>query len=102
LEKGEESIDLEKVMLEAQIRELKQIIDMLQDRLRFLEASLNVHKWHPFKSGVGEWAFSSDFPELKQRLIEANARDNNYLELGGYRYRLSGEGDKFIQRFPLK
>ncbi|MEM2136935.1 MAG: hypothetical protein QXI93_03145 [Candidatus Methanomethylicia archaeon] len=98
----EESIDPERIMLEAQIKELKQIIEMLQDRLRFLEASLNVHKWHPFKSGSGDWAFSDDFPELKQKLIEANARESNYLEMGGYRYRLSGENDKFIQRFPIK
>ncbi|MCX8168632.1 MAG: hypothetical protein N3E39_00190 [Candidatus Methanomethylicia archaeon] len=98
----EESYDLERIKLEAQIKELKQIIEMLQDRLRFLEASLNIHKWHPFKSGTGEWAFSDDFPELKRRLIEANARDSNYLEIDGYRYRLSGENDRFIQRFPLK
>jgi len=98
----EESLDIERIMLESQIKELKQIIEMLQDRLRFLETVLNAHKWHPFKSGSGEWAFSNDFPELKQRLIEANARESNYLEFNGYRYRLSGEGDKFIQRFPLK
>ena len=53
-----EKSEIERLRLEAQIKELKQIISLLKNRLNSLENALNVTKWHPFKSGTGDWAFS--------------------------------------------
>jgi len=94
--------DFEKLRLEATIQAYREIIKLLQKRLQRMEYALNSESWHLFKNGSGEWAFSDDFPELKRILQEENCRGNRYLERNGYRYRLSGRDDKFIQRFKLK
>jgi|GEM_PF-6826762 len=42
------------------------------------------------------------FPELKEELVKAGARSNNYLIKGRYKYCLSDSGERFIHRFPVK
>jgi hypothetical protein len=53
-------------------------------------------EWKPFKDKPGHWAFSKSNPLLRDTLLAA---PNKALEHGGFKYRLSGEQDMFIQRF---
>jgi hypothetical protein len=54
--------------------------------------------WKPFPSGqIGHWCKSEENLPLKQTLLAA---PNKTLELQGFRYRLSGDKDMFLQRFP--
>jgi hypothetical protein len=55
-------------------------------------------EWKPFKDKPGHWTFSKSNPLLRDTL---EAAPNKTLEHGGFKYRLSGEQDMFIQRFPL-
>lgn len=54
-------------------------------------------EWKPFKDKPGHWAFSKSNPLLRDTLLAA---PNKTLEHGGFKYRLSGEQDMFLQRFP--
>ena len=54
-------------------------------------------EWKPFKDKAGHWTFSKSNPLLRDTLLAA---PNKTLEHGGFKYRLSGEQDMFIQRFP--
>lgn len=51
--------------------------------------------WTPFKNGKGAWIFSDTLPELKKALLERGS-----IEIGSFRYKLSGDQDKFLVRFP--
>jgi hypothetical protein len=67
-----------------------------EDPQKVLEAL----KWHPMKSGPGEWTFAVDRegsprPELA-RLVE-ELKGGRRIRIGGYEYELS---DKFLHRFP--
>jgi len=53
-------------------------------------------EWKPFKDKPGQWTFSKSNPLLRDTLLAA---PNKTLEVGGFKYRLSGEQDMFIQRF---
>lgn len=54
--------------------------------------------WTPFKGrSKGEWIFSSDAPKLKDVLLKNNGK----LDFEGYHYKLSGEDNRFINRFPM-
>ncbi|MHA1589154.1 MAG: hypothetical protein ACTSVA_00930 [Candidatus Njordarchaeales archaeon] len=96
--------DTEKIRLQAQIFELTQIISILMDRLRMLKEAVNKDKilWHPFKSGRGEWAYSDKLPKLRETLIKHKARNQKYFYKDGYNYRLSGDEDRFIQRYKTE
>jgi hypothetical protein len=70
------------------------------------EAVLNGLKWHPMKNGSGEWAFAVDRegsprPGLAPILEELKAAGRR-LRVGDHEYELSGNGGKFLHRFPLK
>lgn len=58
----------------------------------------------PFKSfnkGVGGWIFSN-IPEAGALAEALRRAPQKTLAIGAYRYRLSGDDDRFIQRFPSK
>ncbi|RLE38255.1 hypothetical protein DRJ17_04620 [Candidatus Woesearchaeota archaeon] len=82
-------------------KNLEQIYQVLKEINEKLAKNEEEEKWHKFKTGTGEWAFSNDFPELKRILQKKKARGNNFVEIDGYRYRLSGDNDRFIQRYPI-
>lgn len=50
--------------------------------------------WTPFKNGKGSWIFSDGVPDLKKALLERGS-----IEIGSFRYKLSGDQDKFIVRY---
>jgi hypothetical protein len=55
--------------------------------------------WRPFKTGTpGGWIESDENLPLRDTLLAAK---NKTVVLEGYTYRLSGDGDKWIQRFPV-
>jgi len=54
-------------------------------------------EWKPFKDKPGHWTFSKSNPLLRDTLLAA---PNKTLEHGGFKYRLSGEQDMFLQRLP--
>lgn len=55
--------------------------------------------WRAFKSGTpGGWTFSNNVPELVEKIREGGGK---YSE-GGYNYRLSGDDERFVQRFPIR
>jgi len=80
---------------------LRQEIMRIQEQIK-TKTQPSKPKWTKFKSGNGEWAFSNSFPELTRELKTKNARGSNYLVKDGFRYRLSGDEDRFIQRYPIK
>jgi len=55
-------------------------------------------EWKPFKDKPGHWTFSKSNPLLRDTLLLA---PNKTLEHGGFKYRLSGEQDMFLQRFSI-
>jgi hypothetical protein len=56
--------------------------------------------WRPFKSGTpGGWIESDENLPLCDTLLAAK---NKTVVLEGYTYRLSGDGDRWIQRFPAR
>lgn len=57
--------------------------------------ALEKHEWTPFKNRKGAWIFSDKVPDLKKALLEQGS-----IEIESFRYRLSGDKDKFIVRFP--
>jgi hypothetical protein len=55
--------------------------------------------WRPFKTGTpGGWIESTENLPLRDTLLAAK---NKTVVLEGYTYRLSGDGDRWIQRFPV-
>jgi len=58
-------------------------------------------KWTEYASGKGVWAFSNQdgVEELVARVKVAKGKT---LVDGNWKYRLSGEDDKFLQAFPVK
>ena len=57
--------------------------------------TLNQLPWTPFTNSNGAWIFSDKVPELKKALMNQGA-----VEIGPFRYKLSGDQNKFIARFP--
>jgi hypothetical protein len=56
--------------------------------------------WRLFKSGTpGGWIESTENLPLRDTLLAAK---NKTVVLEGYTYRLSGDGDRWIQRFPAR
>jgi hypothetical protein len=63
-------------------------------------ANLDAIQWRPFKSGnKGEWTYS-DAPVAQQLVARLKAVKDKKLTIAGWHYRLSGDGDRFLQRFP--
>jgi hypothetical protein len=58
-------------------------------------------KWTPFTKGTGLWTFAND-PAVKDLVMKLASAKNKTLEEDGFRYRLSGDGDRFLQAFPTK
>ncbi|MEM2927055.1 MAG: hypothetical protein QXO94_06305 [Candidatus Bathyarchaeia archaeon] len=92
--------------------ELSLLKDGLEALLKALEARVSEEKepqpalegleglpWKPYKSGKGFWIFSNlpGASALKECLEKAPGKT---LVLGGFRYRLQGEADRFIARYP--
>jgi len=64
--------------------------------------SLNALGWKPFRTGrEGGWVFSNR-PEVKALVDRLKTAKDKTLIEGPWRFRLSGEGDRFLQRFPHK
>jgi hypothetical protein len=62
---------------------------------------LDTLPWKAFSSGKGEWIFAN--VEGAELLLEELAHaDKKIAVIGPRRYRLSGEKDQFIQRFPTE
>jgi len=54
--------------------------------------------WRAFKTGTpGGWCYTNENEPLRDTLLAAQGKP---LVLEGYTYRLSGDEDQFIQRFP--
>ena len=99
-------------LLEAKINVLIEALQGALDRIREIEAAykemppdarldpqaLDSLPWEPFKNRAGQWCFSDKAPDLKRALLECGSS----VEIGGYKYRLSGDENRFIQRFPMK
>ena len=51
--------------------------------------------WTSFKNNNGAWTFSDKAPDLKSTLMECGS-----VEIGTFRYKLSGDENKFLVRFP--
>ena len=51
--------------------------------------------WTPFKNKNGAWTFSDKAPDLKSALLGCSS-----VEIGAFRYKLSGDENKFLVRFP--
>jgi hypothetical protein len=67
-------------------------------RLRPRDTSPSAVNWRPFKTGTpGGWCYASENEPLRDTLLAAK---NKTVLLEGHTYRLSGDDDKFIQRFP--
>jgi hypothetical protein len=62
---------------------------------------LDTLPWKPFSSGKGEWVFANveGGQLLREELTHA---DKKTVTIGPKRYRLSGDKDQFIQRFPTE
>jgi len=59
--------------------------------------------WRPFKTGTpGGWIESDENLPLRDTLVAAKSKGQVSLILEGYTYRLSGDGDRWIQRFPAR
>ena len=100
------------------VEQLKRVADALESILGLLEHNAYVAQggkpldapitevpgievkveWRPFKDKAGHWTFSKSNPLLRDTLLAA---PNKTLEHGGFKYRLSGEQDMFIQRFAV-
>ena len=54
--------------------------------------------WTTFKGrSKGEWIFSSEDPRLKDVLLKNHGK----MDFEDYHYKLSGEDNRFINRFPM-
>ena len=51
--------------------------------------------WTPFKNNNGAWIFSDKAPDLKNALLGCGS-----VEMGAFRYKLSGDKNRFLVRFP--
>lgn len=62
---------------------------------------LDTLPWKPFSNGKGEWVFANvDGGQLlREELTQAEKKT---VVIGSRRYRLSGDKDQFIQRFPTE
>jgi hypothetical protein len=87
---------------DAVYRELQGRIDKwLADHKYQQTSGPNSLPWRPFKSGgKGGWMFS-DSTGLEDLVKRLKASENKALIEGGWRYRLSGDDDIFVQCFPL-
>lgn len=55
--------------------------------------------WRPFKTGTpGGWCYASENEPLRDTLLAAQKKT---VVLENYTYRLIGENDMFVQRFPV-
>lgn len=62
---------------------------------------LDTFPWKAFASGKGEWVFANTegAEVLREELAQAEKKT---LIIGKHRYRLSGDQDRFLQRFPTE
>jgi len=57
--------------------------------------ALDKLSWTTFKNGKGAWTFSDKAPDLKKALLECGS-----IQIGSFQYKLSGDQNKFITRYP--
>jgi len=88
--------------LKALTERLKQINAAYEEMPTEAKAQLSVDPealdqlpWIPFKNNNGAWTFSDKAPDLKSALLERGS-----VEIGAFRYKLSGDENKFLVRFP--
>ena len=59
--------------------------------------------WRPFKTGTpGGWIYTNENEPLRDTLLAAKNTGQETVVLEGHTYRLSGDEDQFIQRFPAR
>lgn len=59
--------------------------------------------WRPFKTGTpGGWIYANENEPLRDTLLAAKNAGQDTVVLEGHTYRLSGDEDQFIQRFPVR
>ena len=57
--------------------------------------TLNQLPWTPFTNGKGAWIFADTVPDFQKAL-----QDQGAITMGSFRYKLSGDQNKFVVRFP--
>lgn len=58
--------------------------------------------WRKFKTGTpGGWCYTNENEPLRDTLLAAKSRGQMSVVLENHTYRLSGDEDQFIQRFPV-
>jgi len=91
-------------ILENGLKELAQ----LEERYKTMppEVRIDVNKveglpWTAYRSGVGFWLLCEKYDDakpLKEALEKAPGRT---LDLGAFHYKLGGDRDQFISKFPI-
>jgi hypothetical protein len=67
--------------------------------LRPRDTTPSAVNWRPFKTGTpGGWCYANENEPLRDTLLAAQKKT---VLLENYTYRLSGDNDQFVQRFPV-
>jgi hypothetical protein len=83
----------------ASIPPQKPLEDSSKGPLRPRDTTPSGVNWRPFKTGTpGGWCYANENKPLHDTLLAAQKKT---VVLENYTYRLSGDDDKFIQRFPV-